>query len=46
MFRLAGEAVDLDDLKTRFPSLRILHLTVATDSDFEKDWYVVGREER
>jgi predicted kinase len=40
------EVVDLDDLKARFPSLRILHLTVGTDSDFEEDWYVVGREER
>jgi predicted kinase len=40
------EAVDLDDLKARFPSLRIVHLTVATNSDFEKDWYVVALEER
>jgi predicted kinase len=40
------EAVDLDDLKARFPSLRILHLTVGTESDLEEDWYVVGREER
>lgn len=37
------EDVDLEDLKTRFPDLCISYLTVDTNSDFEADWYVVGR---
>ena len=40
------EAVDLDDLKERYPSLVVSHLTVDTNSDFEKDWFVVGRVDR
>ena len=40
------EPVDLDDLKARFPELRIMHLIVDTSSDREEDWYVVEREER
>jgi len=38
------EAVDLQDLKTRFPTLRILHLTVDTCRDDPESWYVVGIE--
>ena len=37
------EAVDLDDLKERFPSLSVSHLTVDTNSDFEEDWFVIDR---
>ena len=40
------EAVDLDDLKDRFPSLSIAHLTVDTNSDLEEDWHVIDRVDR
>jgi len=40
------ETVDLDDLKARFPTLRIIHLTVDTNSDFEEDWFVIHRVDR
>ena len=39
------EDVDLEDLHSRFPALRIVHLTVDTNSDFEDDWYVIGRRD-
>ncbi|MDD2662105.1 MAG: AAA family ATPase [Methylococcales bacterium] len=37
------EAVDLEDLKTQFPDLSILHLLVDTTSDKEDEWFVVGK---
>ena len=40
------ETVDLEDMKNRFPALRIVHLTVDTNSDFEEEWYVIERRER
>jgi hypothetical protein len=40
------ETVDLDDLEKRYPKLRILHLTVDTEYDNPKDWYVIGMEKR
>ena len=40
------EAVDLDDLKRRFPSLEIIHLIVDTNSDLEEDWCVIDRFDR
>ncbi|MBW2064135.1 MAG: ATP-binding protein [Deltaproteobacteria bacterium] len=40
------EPVDLDDLKERFPRLRIERLIVDTTSDLEEEWVVVGREKR
>ena len=40
------EDVDLDALKEEFPSLEIVHLLVDTNSDFEEDWYVIGRDDR
>jgi len=40
------EAVDLDDLKKRYPQLRIVHLTVDTEHDPPEDWYVIGMEKR
>jgi uncharacterized protein len=40
------EPVDVDDLKKRFPSLKIMHLTVDTCHDETDRWYVVGVEKR
>jgi len=40
------EPVDLDDLKKRYPRLKIVHLTVGTCYDDPKDWYVIGMEKR
>ncbi|MBW1998047.1 MAG: ATP-binding protein [Deltaproteobacteria bacterium] len=40
------EPVDLDDLKERFPRLRIERLIVDTTSDLEEEWFVIGREKR
>ncbi len=40
------EPVDLDDLKKRYPKLRIVHLTVDTCYDSPEDWYVIGMEKR
>jgi predicted kinase len=40
------EPVDLDDLKKRFPKLRIVHLTVDTEHDAPEDWFIVGMEKR
>ena len=40
------EPVDLDDLKKRFPQLRIVHLTVDTCNDARENWYVIGMEKR
>lgn len=36
------EPVDVNDLKKRYPQLRILHLTVDTEHDPPEDWYVIG----
>jgi len=40
------EPVDLDDLKKRYPNLRIVHLTVDTERDPPEDWYIIGMEKR
>ena len=40
------ETVDLDDLKERYPELRILHLTVDTEYDHPEDWCIIGMEKR
>jgi hypothetical protein len=40
------EPVDLDDLKKRYPQLKIVHLTVDTEHDRPKDWYIIGMEKR
>jgi hypothetical protein len=40
------ETVDLDDLKSLYPDLKIVHLLVDTTSDSEEDWRVVDRVER
>jgi predicted kinase len=40
------EPVDLDDLKKRYPQLKIMHLTVDTCRDSSEDWYVIEMERR
>ena len=40
------EPVDLDDLKTLYPKLKAVHLTVDTCHDSPEDWYVIGMEKR
>ncbi len=40
------EPVDVDDLKARFPQLKVVHLTVDTCHDSPKDWSVIGMEKR
>jgi hypothetical protein len=40
------EPVNLDDLKTSCPQLEIVHLTVDTECDPPKDWYIIGMEKR
>jgi uncharacterized protein len=38
------EPVDIADLKKKYPTLKILHLTVDTCRDNPEDWYVIGME--
>ncbi len=38
------EPVDLNDLKKRYPQLKIVHLTVDTEFDPPENWYIVGTE--
>ncbi len=40
------EPVDLDDLKTLFPQLKVVHLIVDTCQDSPEDWYIIGMEKR
>ena len=40
------EPVDLDDLKTLHPKLKIVQLTVDTCHDAPEDWYIIGMEKR
>ena len=40
------EPVDVDDLKQRYPSLKIVHLTVDTCHDETDQWYVIAVEKR
>jgi hypothetical protein len=40
------EPVDVDDLKTRYPNLKIIHLTVDTCHDSPADWYIIGMDKR
>lgn len=40
------EEVNLDELKDLYPNLKIVHLTVDTELDEPKDWYIIGMEER
>lgn len=38
--------VDLNDLKSLYPSLDIAHLTVDTSQDLPEQWYIIGVEKR
>ena len=40
------EPVDVDDLKKKYPKLKITHLTVDTCHDSPSDWYVIGMKKR
>ena len=40
------EEVDIDDLKRLYPRLNVIHLTVDTQYDPPKDWYIIGMEKR
>lgn len=40
------EPVDIDDLKQKYPSLKIVHLTVDTCYDQTDRWYVIAVEKR
>ena len=40
------EAVNLDDLKSLYPDLNIVHLIVDTRHDPPEDWYIIGEEKR
>jgi len=40
------EVVDLDDLKKKYPTLKVKHFMVDTCRDETDRWYVVGAEER
>jgi predicted kinase len=40
------EPVDIEDLKKRYPRLRIMHLTVDTCQDSRENWHVIGMEKR
>ena len=40
------EPVDMEDLKKRYPTLKILHLTVDTSSDNSEDWYIIETGKR
>lgn len=40
------EPVDLDDLKTLYPDLDIVHLLVDTTSNLEEEWFVIDKVTR
>lgn len=40
------EAVDLNDLKKAYPTLKVTHLTIDTCHDAPQDWCVIGMEKR
>jgi len=40
------EEVNLNDLKSLYPTLKIVHLTVDTELDPIDDWYIIGMEIR
>ena len=40
------EPVDINDIKKRYPTLNILHLTVETCRDKAEDWYVIGMQNK
>jgi len=40
------EDVDLNDLQEKYPNLHIVHLTVDTELEKPKDWYIINVEEK
>ncbi len=40
------EPVDLDDLKSLYPLLKVVQLTVDTSNDSPEDWYIIKMEKR
>lgn len=40
------EAIDLDNLKNRYPDLNIIHLTVDTQYDPPEDWRIISETKR
>ena len=40
------EPVDIEEIKKKYPALKILHLTVDTCHDNAEDWYVISIEKR
>jgi predicted kinase len=40
------ELVDIDDLKKKYPTLKVTHLTVDTCHDETDRWYIVGMEKK
>ncbi len=40
------EEINLDELKTEFPDLAVIHLVVDTNSDEENEWFVADRIDR
>jgi uncharacterized protein len=40
------EPVDLDDLKKKYPTLKVTHLTVDTCRDQTDQWFVIGMDKR
>ena len=40
------EPVDLNDLKSLYPDLNIVHLIVDTQYDSPEDWYIIGVERK
>ncbi|MCG6879743.1 MAG: ATP-binding protein [Deltaproteobacteria bacterium] len=38
------EPVDLDELKQRYPELKVVHLLVDTASDLTDEWVVIGKK--
>jgi predicted kinase len=40
------EAVNIDDLKKKYPTLKVTHLTIDTCHDETDRWFVIGMEKR
>ncbi len=40
------EPVDIDDLKEKYPTLKVTHLTVDTCHDETDQWFVIGMEKK
>ena len=40
------EPVDLEDFKSRYPGLKIVHLLIDTSSDLVEEWFVINQVKR